>query len=53
MQEDKDLVVYSNGASVLSTHTHGRGEGPARLVMQDDGNLVVYDAHGKALWARF
>jgi hypothetical protein len=30
------------------TSTHGRGG--ARLVMQNDGNLVIYTADGRALW---
>jgi hypothetical protein len=30
------------------TATHGRGG--ARLVMQDDGNLVIYTADGRGIW---
>lgn len=33
------------------TNTAGKGKSPWTLVMQEDANLVLYDADGKATWA--
>jgi hypothetical protein len=49
-QNDGNLVVKHNGKGVWSTKTHGNPG--ARLIVQDDGNVVVYSATGRALWAR-
>jgi hypothetical protein len=34
-----------------SSGIYGKGTGPYRLVMQGDGNLVIYDTAGAATWA--
>ena len=34
-----------------ATGTTGRGTGPYKTVMQTDGNYVLYDSKGAALWA--
>ncbi|MFV0461047.1 MAG: hypothetical protein ACK5MT_20030 [Actinomycetales bacterium] len=52
MQLDGNLVLYASGngadRAVWSTGTVGTGH---HAVMQDDRNLVVYDAAGTAVWA--
>ncbi|MFL5238030.1 MAG: lectin [Rhizomicrobium sp.] len=35
----------------LLWHSATRGRNAARMVMQDDGNLVIYDKRGRPLWA--
>jgi hypothetical protein len=53
-QGDGNLGAYDNasanaaGDAVFSSGTAGRG---ARLSFQVDGNMVVYDRYGRALWA--
>lgn len=51
MQDDGNLVVYSNGSPVWASNTNGKGTGPYKLVMQADGNLVVYDSKNSPQWA--
>ena len=56
MQGDGNFVLYVSRHwiaknALWSSGTCGRGTGPYRLVMQDDGNLVVYDTYGVATWA--
>lgn len=51
MQHDGNFVVYSNdGLSrpIWSTNTTGRGAVTAS--MQRDGNFVLYDGVGRAIW---
>lgn len=49
MQTDGDFVVYNNGGhAIWNTHTAGKYN--ARLVFQNDGNLVMYQGHN-VLWA--
>jgi hypothetical protein len=52
-QSDGNLVVYSNNListrAVWASHTNGKGA--TTLALQKDGNLVIYTAAGKALWA--
>ncbi|MFZ2835776.1 MAG: NBR1-Ig-like domain-containing protein [Candidatus Saccharimonadales bacterium] len=48
-QTDGNMVIYKNtGNPIWASNTAGRGA--AKLVMQDDGNLVAYTANG-AIWA--
>jgi LysM repeat protein len=49
MQQDGNLVLYSEGAPVWATDTAGRGA--VRADMQADGNLVLADGTGQAVWA--
>jgi len=51
MQEDANFVVYSG--TVWSTNTSNPNHQGAYLVVQDDGNLVVYHLNGTPLWHRF
>lgn len=48
MQSDGNLVLYRDGVARWSTGTWGNPG--ARLVLQPDGNLVVYSAAGAPLW---
>ena len=51
---DSGLVYRTTNGSVvpvLSTNSPGQGEGPFRLVMQNDRNLVVYDKNTQAIAA--
>jgi hypothetical protein len=48
LQEDGNLVIYSNSTPIWHTGTHGRPK--PFLVMQPDGNLVLYDENGVPLW---
>lgn len=50
MQVDGNFVLYQNGTAIWSTGTHNHPG--AKVIMQTDGNLVVYDANGTTpLWA--
>jgi hypothetical protein len=55
MQEDGDLVIYGTlpqpigFGQVFSTGTGGHPG--SRLVVQNDGNVVIYTPDGTALWA--
>lgn len=48
-QGDGNLVLYYEGQVLWNTGTHGDGAG--RLLMQMDGNLVMYAADGSAVWS--
>ena len=48
MQSDGNFVVYRGSTALLSTPTFGPNH---RVVLQTDGNLVVYSATGRALWS--
>lgn len=51
MQADGDLVNYSapfNGVNwAAGTHKNAG----SRLIVQNDGNAVIYDKNNKAIWA--
>jgi hypothetical protein len=49
VQADGNVVLYGGGRAVWSTNTHGNPS--AFLAIQSDGNLVVYDRNGNALWS--
>jgi hypothetical protein len=56
LQSDGNFVLYrsenfDSGNSYWATATNGKGSAPYRLVMQSDNNLVIYDAHNKAIWS--
>jgi LGFP repeat len=46
-QTDGNLVVYTNGAG-WDSKTWDRGD---YLALQDDGNMVIYDANRIAIWS--
>lgn len=49
MQPDGNAVAYRYPTPLF--HTYSWGHEHSRLVMQDDGNLVVYSRLGTALWS--
>ena len=48
-QADGNFVVYGPGGALWATATHGKPVG--QVVMQDDGNLVLYSSAGTPLWS--
>lgn len=50
-QEDGNLVLYrtADGEPIWSTDTAGTR--PGRVIMQDDGNFILYNARGEPIWA--
>jgi len=53
MQNDGNLCLYMmlpHQKCVWASNTHGKGQAPHRLIMQDDGNLVIYDANNHPTW---
>jgi hypothetical protein len=55
MQFDGNFVLYVTmdwkpKNALWSSKTNNKGVPPRRVVMQDDGNLVVYDVYNTALW---
>ena len=53
MQIDGNFAIYrTNPSSTLWTsQTMGQGQRPYRLVLQFDGNLVLYDGNNAPKWA--
>ncbi len=49
MQGDGNFVLYTGQRALWQTKTYPNPG--ARVIMQTDGNLVVYNASGGALWA--
>lgn len=47
-QADGNLVLYASNTVLWSSQTFGKSCGKA--ILQDDGNFVVYDASGAAVW---
>ena len=47
------LYVNGNNTIVWTTGTNGTDTAPYKLVMQGDGNLVIYDKNGSAIWDRY
>jgi hypothetical protein len=50
MQNDGNFVLYVGNHwvhtnAVWSSNTYGKGKGPYQLIMQGDGNLVIYDTY--------
>ena len=48
LQNDGNLVLSTNFSNTWSSNTHGKQA--KRLIMQTDGNLVLYGISGNALW---
>lgn len=57
--EEGNLIIYSNACCntekrdkvIWSSGTANKGQAPRRLIMQADGNLVIYDNLNKPVWA--
>ena len=52
MQQDGNLVLYCgpHNRPIWSTHTHGIAI-RSGMVLQTDGNLVLYRYNGRAVWS--
>jgi hypothetical protein len=56
IQDDGNFVLYStkkrngNDFAIWSSRTMNKGVAPRRLIMQTDGNLVLYDKNGSVVW---
>ncbi|MDI1435954.1 matrixin family metalloprotease [Polyangium sorediatum] len=48
-QSDGNLVLYMGSSPLWATGTNGAGGD--RVLMQEDGNLVIYNASGHPVWA--
>lgn len=48
-QGDGNLVLYQQGSPIWHTGTHGRAAG--QVVMQHDGNFVMYDVNNVPIWS--
>ncbi|KAF9120037.1 hypothetical protein BG015_006173, partial [Linnemannia schmuckeri] len=54
MQSDGNFVAYNSktGKAITSTGTAGLGtRGGYSIIFQEDGNLVIYDIKGSAVWS--
>lgn len=51
LQGDSNLVLYRQGSSTAMWQSGTFGTAAAKLIMQPDGNLVIYDVNGKPVWA--
>ncbi|SPJ80702.1 uncharacterized protein FTOL_08824 [Fusarium torulosum] len=55
MQEDGNLVIYDDSGKGKATwHTDtsaGKGNNSTTLVVQNDGNVVLYNTGGVPIWA--
>jgi len=50
LQTDGNVVLYQAGSNVALWNSQTAGQPGNALVMQEDGNLVLYAADGTALW---
>jgi len=56
MQRDGNFVVYTSPDfspvnAQWSSNSTEKGEPPYRLVMQDNGNLIIFDVHNVKMWS--
>jgi len=56
MQSDSNFMVYSSfhfspKNALWSSNTSGKGPNPARIVVQEDANMAIYDGANKPIWA--
>lgn len=57
MQSDGNLVLYNNEQqqqqqeAIWASNSNNKGTSPYRLILQTDGNLVIYDIHHIPIWA--
>jgi hypothetical protein len=50
MQMDSNLVLYDNRNPIWASNTQHKGRS-CYLIMQSDGNAVIYDGEGRAIWS--
>lgn len=48
MYKTKEFIAAN---SVWSSNTKNIGKAERKLAMQEDGNLVIYEAHNLPIWA--
>ncbi|CAF3644682.1 unnamed protein product [Rotaria sp. Silwood1] len=56
MQRDGNFVVYTSRDfspvnAQWSSNSTNKGQQPFRLIMQDNGNLVIRDVNNKVIWS--
>ncbi len=57
LQPNGNLVLNKSGSFsnndniVWQSNTGGKGIAPYKLMVQDDGNMVIYDSTSKPIWA--
>lgn len=51
LRKDGRLSLNGNGRELWHNHKERVSNGPFRLTMQPDGNLVEYNKHGHAVWS--
>lgn len=55
LEKDQRLNIYNyeneNRKIIWTANFYEKGNNPLYLIMQNDGNLVLYDSNEKALWA--
>src|SRR5260370_25344834 len=49
MQTDSNLVLYMGGTALWASNTVGKNA--AEVILQSDGNLVIYDTSGAIIWS--
>lgn len=50
-QNDGNLVLYNNEGRGAVWSTGTQGHGPARCVLQADGDFVIYDGQARVVWS--
>lgn len=51
VQVDGNTVLYdSAGKAVWESRSHGRGNGPYKLTVEDDQNIVCYHSNSRPMW---
>ena len=50
MRADGNFAVYNTDVKLWDTATNGAGTGDKRIVVQPDGNIVIYDSTNLAVW---
>ena len=43
-------MIDNSSTPIWTTKTNGKGTGPYKMIMQDDGNLVLLDSLKAKLW---
>jgi hypothetical protein len=52
LQDDGNFIIRNEGTMLYATDIYpGDGRGPYEMVVQGDGNLVIYEKVGGAIWA--
>eukprot|EP01132_Coremiostelium_polycephalum_P009168 gene9168-11236_t len=51
LHPDGNLVIHENGRTVWTSDSANKGKSPHYLIMQSDGNLVLYDCEDHPTWA--